>query len=144
MLKIRYQTAGNKITGWCGDQSQFDGLVARAGEAVVEWDIAIPSWPTKACLVNTGTSTIELDPAYLPDVPVGVTRAIVAGFQAGDKPIRITRNWQGYDLEFNCYTSQQAFESYQSSDLSIGDHVLVVFVDGEKDKAIVIDKVYLP
>lgn len=66
MLKVRYQTSNNKVTGWCADPMEYDGLQARNGEAVVELDIAIPAFSMAAAYVDLDTETIVKDLNYVP------------------------------------------------------------------------------
>ena len=69
--------------------------------------------------------------------------ARVDSFHAGEqKPLRVKRQWQGRKITVDCYVTQNIADMYQAGNLAAGDVVLVIFVEGDLDKPIAIDKVY--
>ena len=68
--------------------------------------------------------------------------ARVAAFNPGtEKPLCVKRNWHGADVEVNCYVSQGVKDAYLGGTLAIDDFVLVVFVEGEIDKPLAVEKI---
>lgn len=63
------------------------------------------------------------------------------------KPATVTRRFNGVNFDINCFVSQTVVELYQLGKISIGDYVIVSFIDEtpnatEFNVAIVVDKVY--
>jgi len=58
-----------------------------------------------------------------------------------EKPIQVTRHWRGHTVQFRCYVTQDPVDAYQARKLSIGDYVLVVFVDQDRDKPLATQRI---
>ena len=58
------------------------------------------------------------------------------------KPLQVTRSWHGYTVQFRCYVTQDIVDVYLAGKLAVGDYVLVVFVDRDKDKPLATQKIY--
>jgi len=66
MLKVRYVKVTGEVTGWCGDETQFNHLKAREGEATVNLDIPIPLLRLRAYLIQN--KQLISNPDYIPPV----------------------------------------------------------------------------
>jgi hypothetical protein len=71
--------------------------------------------------------------------------AKVIGFTPGTRrPLQVTYTHKKKDHTFNCYVTEQIKSLYLANNLSVGDIVLLSFVDGNYSGIIAVDKVYLP
>lgn len=67
--------------------------------------------------------------------------AIVDSFNpTSEKPLRVTRRSRLID----CYVTQSVVALYLAGQLSAGDMVVGIFVDGDIDKPLIVDKIYRP
>ena len=57
------------------------------------------------------------------------------------KPIQVTRHWRGHTVQFRCYVTQDLVDAYRAGNLSVGDYVLVVFVDQDKGRPLATQKI---
>ena len=57
------------------------------------------------------------------------------------KPIQVTRTWQGRSLQTRCFVTQAIKDAFQAGDLAVGDFVLVLFVDGDRDLPLAVSKI---
>ncbi len=67
MLEVRYITATGEVTGWCGDKKQFGNLKDRGNEAIIVFDISVPSLPLDACLIQS--NKLIANPSYIEPPP---------------------------------------------------------------------------
>ena len=58
------------------------------------------------------------------------------------KPSTIVVNQSGNDYSFECYVSESVKDQYLQGDITVGDYVLVEFIDDDADKAVIFAKVY--
>ena len=57
------------------------------------------------------------------------------------KPLQVTRHWRGHTVQFRCYVTQDLVDAWQAGKLSVGDYVLVVFVDQDRGKPLATQKI---
>jgi hypothetical protein len=56
------------------------------------------------------------------------------------KPLTVRKG----DNEAQAYSSPRIVELYQAGKLNLGDHVLITFIDGDQDKPVVLDRLFIP
>lgn len=67
----------------------------------------------------------------------------VEEFNVGaEKPLKVSREYKGETYSFWCYVTQDIVDAYQAGNLSVGDYVSLVFVDADKGKPLVMQKIY--
>lgn len=72
MLKVRYEMATNKITGWCAFAENWDSLIAGEGEDIIwleNYD-GVPSMETDFYFLNDVKDAIIVNPNYIKPEPV--------------------------------------------------------------------------
>lgn len=78
-----------------------------------------------------------------PTPPLCTHWAIIKSFNIGqEKPVRVKRTWDGKEYSVDCYVSEAVKDQYQSGDILIADYVLVEFLDGDPNRAVVFAKVF--
>ena len=81
-------------------------------------------------------------PAESP-APSHIHWAQVDSFHVGEqKPLRVKRQLVDRLITVDCYATETVKDLYTASELAVDDIVLVVFVEGDLDKPIALDKVY--
>lgn len=142
MLEILYDTTTNRVRGWCADPAQFGNLQPKPDQAVVVWDIPIPS-KSDWYEVNLVNEVILTNPAYKPRPRLCTHWAIVDSFNTGEeKPMRVKRTIGGYEYQVDCYVTETVKDQYLAGDVAVGDFVLVHFLDDDPNRAVVFAKVY--
>ena len=69
--------------------------------------------------------------------------ARVRSFNTGtEKPLRVGRIYKGAEIEIDCYVTERIRELYQAGKLAVDDYVLVMFVDGDPEKPVGVEKAY--
>ena len=53
-----------------------------------------------------------------------------------EKPLRVERTYRDKTHTINCYVTTQIRDEHQAGTLTIGDYVLISFIDGNPDKAL--------
>ena len=71
--------------------------------------------------------------------------ARVAGFTpSARRPLQVVYTHKKEEHTFSCFVTEQIKSLYIADKLSVGDIVLLSFVDGNYSGIIAVDKVYLP
>jgi hypothetical protein len=77
------------------------------------------------------------------ELPIYPFYATITAMNVGaKKPLEVTRNWKGYTFTFNCYVTQDLRDQYVAGNVTIGDIVVVVFVDGDYQQALATQKIF--
>ena len=142
MLEVLYDTTNNRVKGWCANSNQFGNFQPKPEQAIVVLDVPIPAkadWYE----VNLVNNVIISNPEYKPKPRLCTHWAIVDSFNADtDRPLRVRRTWRGYEYEVDCYVTQTIKDQYLVGKITVGDLVLVEFLEDKADRAIVFAKVF--
>jgi len=142
MIEIRYRNDNHRITAWCRDPDQFGHLSPRPGQTITVIDADLPAGKTDFYVLDPDADAIDLNPAYKPPAPKATYWARIAAFSpSADQPLRIRRTYRGHTYDAWAYVTQDIVDAYQAGNLSIGDYVLVLFVDHDPNKLIATQKV---
>jgi hypothetical protein len=69
--------------------------------------------------------------------------AKIKAFDAGtQKPLTVERTYKGTTHTIDCYVTTQIRDEHQTGTLTIGDYVIISFIDGDPEKACAILKVH--
>jgi len=78
-----------------------------------------------------------------PAPPLCTHWAIIDSFSIGrEKPVRVTRTWEGKEYQVDCYVTESVKDQFQASDIAVGDYVMVEFLDDDPNRATVFAKVF--
>ena len=65
------------------------------------------------------------------------------GFNASsERPLTVERTYRGTTYTIDCYVTTQIKDEYQAGTLTIGDYVIISFIDGDPEKACAILKAH--
>lgn len=67
---------------------------------------------------------------------------VVGGDPAAVKPLHVERDIEGQTRDYWCYVTEDVRDLYAAGRLSVGDVVIVIFVDHDLDKPLATQKVY--
>jgi hypothetical protein len=59
-----------------------------------------------------------------------------------ERPLRVQRTYRGEQFTVRCYVTKDLVDLYQAGELAVGDFVLVMFVDGDRNQPLATQKVY--
>ena len=109
------------------------------------WEVEVLPDGSKARLLVEPSDHFEVWRAVtdeLGEPPLCTHWARVGSFDIGqEKPIRVTRVWDEKEYSVNCFVTEAVKDQYLSGDISIGDYVLVEFLEDRADRAVVFAKV---
>lgn len=141
---------GNPFTMWTYDQAEHQMPTPHTSKAAllaaIRTDATLRS-KLAAMAAKQGVSSAAVENVTnwtnASEITASPHWAVVNAFNAGQaKPLNVTRNWCGHNVELDCYVTQDVVDAYQGGNLSIGDYVLVDFVDGDLDKPLAVQKIY--
>ena len=142
MLEVRYIIETGEVTGWCSRETKFGNLDrGRETETIVILDIPVPPYNCSRYLCD-GTNLEELPDDTQPPFSTHIGR-ITEIDPSKAKPATIKRMWEGREFTYNCLVTQDIRDQYAEGKISIGDYVLVHFLDDvDKDIAIIMQKIF--
>ena len=77
------------------------------------------------------------------DAPAASHWAQIDSFNvAAKRPLSVTRNWKGHAISLDCYVTQDIADAFRDGKLSVGDYVIVEFMDGNTDLPVAVQKVF--
>lgn len=139
MLKIRYTVDTSLLSGWTDNESEFDHLLPREGEATELLDTAKPDADDYECFVYQDGLLKE----NRPTPPLCTHWAVIDSINLGaEKPVRVKRTWEGVEYTVNCYVTEGIRDQYLAGDIVVADYVIVEFLDDNPNRAVVFAKVF--
>jgi len=86
------------------------------------------------------TFTDEPSPVSITEPPKSTHISVLVSIEVGDKrPAKVKRVWEGRDYFYDCFVTENIKDQYVNGDIQVGDHLLVLFEEGEQ---IVTSKVF--
>lgn len=145
------EMAGKTTTMWVYDQEQYQVPVGNVTKDEllehIKSDAAyrqLLAQKAEQMDADLGTSMAQVaNWTKETEVPTLTYWARVAGFDAStEKPLEVTRHWAGHNITLWVYVTEDVKDAYVAGNLAVGDYVLVVFVDGDRDLPIAVNKVF--
>lgn len=137
-VKANSITEGNIIVGYSDILDDDNNPLP-----ITKWGIEIEfdTEPTAEQLEKIDVLLKSLNIKRAEGITADAHWVIVDSFHpASEKPLRVTRRNRLID----CYVTQSVVSLYLAGELNVGDMVVGVFVDGDIDKPLVLDKIYRP
>lgn len=144
------ESTGESTTLWCYDENEY--RIPVRYNSVSEMQQAVRGNPAARAKIahmlekmgaDRTTATMGSEWVSDDDAPTVPHWARIESFSVGTKkPLNVIRSWKGHTIRLACYVTQDIVEAFQSDRLSVGDYVIVEFMDGSLDSPVAVQKIF--